>query len=182
MTAPSLHTAVLSLGANIGDRWHYLIQALMQIRDWSAILRCSPVYETEPVGALIQNNFLNLAVVAETTASPSDLLRKISDIELRLGRERFVKWGPRTIDIDIIFYDQAVIRSPDLQIPHPAYANRRFVLMPLCDIIPNKVCPVLHKNMSELLQQCKDNSGIWKTNLTPPDEIFALQRLTRNTK
>ncbi len=127
----------LSLGANQGDRLNNLQQALQLLEaNKVRILRVSRVYETEPYGFRAQAWFLNLAVEVETTLLPQQLLHAIHRIEGRLKRRRTVRNGPRTIDIDIVFYRNAIMNTADLQIPHPRYKERAFVLAPLSDLIP----------------------------------------------
>ena len=124
-----MKTAFLSLGSNVGDRERNLEAALRQLTAPSLYIRqISSVYETEPVDYTGQRWFLNLAVEAETELFPMQLLWRIAKVEHQLGRVRTIDKGPRTIDIDILFYGRAVIRTPALEVPHPRIAARRFVL------------------------------------------------------
>jgi len=142
----------LSLGSNLGDRQANMQAAIDRFPAAGIQLRrVSPVYETEPVDYLDQPSFLNLVVEVETELAPSDLLSQTTAIEKELGRVRNVPKGPRTIDIDILFYDQAVIETPTLTIPHPRVAERRFVLVPLNDLEPNLRHPVTKQTVQELL-------------------------------
>ncbi len=115
------------------------------------ILRTSPIYETEPLDYTDQRWFLNLVAEAETTLFPMQLLSRTAKIERALGRVRTVSKGPRVIDIDILLYGRAVIRTPRLEVPHPRMAERRFVLVPLADLVPDLRHPVTHRSVSEML-------------------------------
>lgn len=138
-----MHTVYLSLGSNIGDRLYYLKQALREISNTSdiKIQKNSPVYETEPVGDPNQDKFLNMVCMIQTNLKPLELLQVLMNVEKRLGRVRTRRWGPRTIDIDILLYDKEQIKHPDLIIPHPHMKNRAFVLIPLKEITPDIVFP-----------------------------------------
>ena len=115
------------------------------------ILRVSSVYETEPQGRRNQRWFLNLVVEAETELFPRQLLRRIAKIEQQLGRRRMLANGPRTIDIDILFYGNFVVETPELKIPHPRFAERRFVLAPMAELVPDLRDPLSRRTMRELL-------------------------------
>jgi 2-amino-4-hydroxy-6-hydroxymethyldihydropteridine diphosphokinase len=142
----------LSLGSNVGDRMRHLEAAIERLRAPDLhTLRTSPVYETEPVDYTAQRWFLNLVVEAETGLFPLQLLARIHRIERALGRVRTVPKGPRTIDIDILFYGNTVMRSATLEIPHPRLHERRFVLAPLADLAPGLRHPGLHQTVRELL-------------------------------
>ena len=142
----------LSLGSNIGDREDNLRKAIERLAAPDLhVLRVSPVYETEPVEYTNQRWFLNLVVEAETTLFPRMLLTRIHRIERALGRVRTVPKGPRTIDIDILLYGRAVVEIPDLQIPHPRMTERRFVLVPLADLVPHLRHPVTRQTVREML-------------------------------
>jgi 2-amino-4-hydroxy-6-hydroxymethyldihydropteridine diphosphokinase len=145
-------TVYLSLGSNIGDRARNLQAALAQLAAPDLrILRTSPAYETEPVEFTAQRWFVNLAAEAETELFPLQLLSRIGRVERALGRVRTVPKGPRTIDIDILFYGRAIVRTPTLEIPHPRMAERRFVLAPLADLAPELRHPVTRKTIREML-------------------------------
>jgi 2-amino-4-hydroxy-6-hydroxymethyldihydropteridine diphosphokinase len=142
----------LSLGSNIGDRERNLREAIERLGGAGiAVLRVSPVYETEPVDFAGQPWFLNLAVEAETALFPMQLLARTSRIERELGRVRSTPKGPRTLDIDILLYGDTVVHTPRLGIPHPRMAQRRFVLAPLADLDPRLRHPVTHQTIAELL-------------------------------
>jgi len=148
-----LNTVYLSLGSNIGDRAANLRAAmdLLAAPDLR-ILRVSPVYETEPVGCVEQGWFLNLVVETETELLPKRLLARTARIERTLGRIRTVRNGPRTIDIDILLYGDSVVRTAELEIPHPRMAERRFVLAPLADLAPGLRHPVTHRTVREMME------------------------------
>jgi len=142
----------LSLGSNLGDRVQHLARALEQLAAPDLhVLRSSPIYETEPVDYANQGWFLNLVVEAETTLFPKQLLHRTQRIERDLGRIRTIPKGPRTLDIDILFYAQSTVRTPELEIPHPRVAERRFVLAPLADLSPALRHPVTHKTVAQML-------------------------------
>jgi 2-amino-4-hydroxy-6-hydroxymethyldihydropteridine diphosphokinase len=137
----------LGLGSNIGDREANLEAAIERL----APVRRSPIYETEPVDYLNQRWFLNLVVEVETMLLPMQLLARTLKIERELGRVRGVPKGPRTIDIDILLYGDAVVRTTKLEIPHPRMAERRFVLAPLADLAPDLRHPVTKETVREML-------------------------------
>lgn len=127
---------ILSIGSNIGDRKENIEEAVRRINglDGTKVLKVSGMYETEPVGYEDQPYFLNICVLVNTEQSPMELLDSIHEIENSLKRKRVIRWGPRTIDIDIITYGDLNIDTEDLQIPHPRYRQRAFVLKPMADI------------------------------------------------
>jgi 2-amino-4-hydroxy-6-hydroxymethyldihydropteridine diphosphokinase len=145
-------TVYLGLGSNVGDREANLRSAIERLGTPGLhVLRVSPVYETEPVDYAEQRWFLNLVVEAGTSLLPMQLLARIAGIERSMGRVRAIPKGPRTIDIDILLYGQAVIRSEALEIPHPRMGERRFVLAPLADLAPGLRHPIAHRTVSEML-------------------------------
>lgn len=145
-------TVYLSLGSNIGDRARNLQAALEQLAAPDLrVLRTSPAYETEPVEYTAQRWFLNLVAEAATELLPMQLLLRTGRVERALGRVRTVPKGPRTIDIDILFYGRTIVRSARLEIPHPRMAERRFVLAPLADLAPDLRHPVTRKTVREML-------------------------------
>lgn len=147
-----MKTAYLGLGSNIGDREQNLKEALAKLSAPDLrVARHSSVYETEPVGFTAQRWFLNIVVEIETELFPMQLLARIAKVEQALGRARTVKNGPRTLDIDILLYGRAVVRSARLEIPHPRMAERRFVLAPLAELAPELRHPVTHQSIRAML-------------------------------
>jgi 2-amino-4-hydroxy-6-hydroxymethyldihydropteridine diphosphokinase len=146
----------LGLGSNLGDREKMLAEAVRALDSPRLrILRLSPVYETEPVGPAAQNWFLNLVAEAETDLFPLQLLHRTSKVEAQLKRRRLAPNGPRTIDIDILLFSNFVIDAESLEIPHPRFRERRFVLAPLADLAPHLRDPVTGKSIRELLAELK---------------------------
>lgn len=155
------HKIYLSLGSNLGDRAAQIEKALTRLSEEGVrITKRSSLYETEPVEFHKQGWFLNCAVEAETILTPKQLLRVVRDIEKELGRKRVVRSGPRTLDIDILIYDDVLMSGKDLEIPHPRMSHRRFVLIPMVEIAPSLRHPALHLTMSQLLEATSDRSQI----------------------
>lgn len=147
----------LLLGSNLGDRRENLLFARGHIADKAGeILLSSKIYETAAWGKTDQPAFLNQVVAIRTTLDPRTLLNTLLGIENIMGRERKIKWGERSIDLDILLYENEVINDPALVIPHPGIANRRFTLLPLAEIAASRIHPVLKKTMAQLLEECKD--------------------------
>lgn len=126
----------IALGSNEGARLEHLRRAVAELEDLGSVEAVSGVYETDPVGGPAQDPFLNAVAVLDTVSKPQDLLVSLHQIEAAHDRAREVHWGPRTLDLDIVSSDGAPVRMPDLEIPHPRAAERRFVLEPLCDVWP----------------------------------------------
>src|SRR3984957_18901587 len=146
----------LGLGSNLGEREKMLAEAVRALDSPRLrILRLSPVYETEPVGLAGQNWFLNLVAEAETDLFPLQLLHRTSKVEAQLKRRRLAPNGPRTIDIDILLFSNFVVDADSLEIPHPRFRERRFVLAPLADLAPHLRDPVTGKSIRELLAELK---------------------------
>ena len=149
-------TAYLGLGSNLGDRTGNLRQARCGISAIAGVQRCrmSPIYETDPVGGPAgQARYLNAAAQIETTLAPEELMGQLLALEQRIGRaprDQRVRWGPREMDIDLLFYDQQRIRRAELVIPHPRLHERWFVLRPLADLAPNLIHPVLGCTVEQL--------------------------------
>ena len=126
----------LALGSNMGDRWSFLREAVAALPDVVAV---SPVYETDPVGPPGQDRYLNAVVELDTGRSPRDLLGIAHRLESAAGRVRVERWGPRTLDVDVLWMDGITVEEPDLQVPHPRMYERDFVLIPLADLAPDLV-------------------------------------------
>lgn len=149
--------AYLLLGSNEGDRLGLMQDGMEQIsKTCGKIVGQSRMYETAAWGLEEQPDFLNMAIIIDTPLQPIELLKAIHDIEQNLGRQRTLKWGQRTLDIDILFFGQHIINIPELTIPHPSVQLRRFALVPLNEIASGFVHPVLNKTISGLLADCPD--------------------------
>lgn len=154
---------VLSLGSNVGDRLNYLTLSKTAIRNYiGSIQFSSNIYETEPWGIDNQDSYLNQVVAVQTDRTPNDLLDNIHLIERELGRIRREHYGPRTIDIDILYYGERIIDIENLKIPHPHIQKRRFILVPLSEILPQMQHPLLKKTNQELLDVVKDEGKVTK--------------------
>ena len=154
-----MKTVYLSLGSNLGDRQRNLEAALEKLASRDLLIkRVSAVYETEPVDTTDQRWFLNLALEAATDLFPMQLLWRIAKVENALGRVRTVPNGPRTIDIDILLYSRTVIHSPALEVPHPRMAQRRFVLAPLAELVPDLRHPVTRRTVREMLDMAPEQT------------------------
>ncbi|MEM1323132.1 MAG: 2-amino-4-hydroxy-6-hydroxymethyldihydropteridine diphosphokinase [Bacteroidota bacterium] len=156
-----LHQVYLHLGSNQGDRQQQLegAQALIEA-SIGRIGQCSAIYETAAWGITDQEDFLNMALVVESALPPEAVMQAILAIEEQMGRKRVEKWGPRVIDIDILFYDQLLINQPNLTIPHPHLQDRAFVLVPLLEIAADFYHPILQKTIEELYIECRDSLDV----------------------
>jgi 2-amino-4-hydroxy-6-hydroxymethyldihydropteridine diphosphokinase len=151
----------LLLGSNMGNREAFLSKALTEIdATIGKISKKSKIYQTEPWGEKEQEDFLNIAVEVETKLKPKKILEKIHEIEKLLDREETYKWGPREIDIDILFYGEEMISEVDLTIPHPFIHERKFTLIPLAEIAPELYHPIMGANIMDLLLECEDQSEV----------------------
>lgn len=151
------HKVYLSIGSNMGDKEGQLHFAIDQFRQMDTVknIKVSEFIQTEPYGGVEQDVFINGAVAIETILSPEELLDELHQIEAKAGRERLIHWGPRTLDLDIVFYDDLVMDSEDLIIPHIDMQNRDFVLRPLAELCPGKVHPIMHQTVKQLLENLK---------------------------
>src|SRR6266704_335967 len=145
------HSVYLALGSNMGDRRGNLAAALQRLREVVEISAISSIYETEPVGYLDQPRFLNIVCRGKTMLSAQELLKYAKDVEVAIGRQPTFRNGPRTIDIDIIFYDDLHITQGNLTVPHPRMSERAFVLVPLAEIAPGVIDPVSGQTAQQLL-------------------------------
>lgn len=153
----------LLLGANLGDRHHTLAQARQQLaQHLGAVLQTSTIYETAAWGLTDQPAYLNQVFLLETARSPEAVLAETQAIEQALGRVRAERWGARVIDIDLLFYNDLILNTPALTLPHPYLHLRRFTLQPLADIAPDLVHPVLKQTIRQLLDACPDESQVIK--------------------
>lgn len=154
--------AYLSLGSNLGDRERNLREAIERIGQIGALLSVSSIYETEPVEVTEQPEFLNCALQLETSLMPAPLMQRLLAVEKAMGRQRVQKKGPRIIDIDILLFGSSVLNTAGLTIPHPAMHNRRFVLQPLAEIVPEVEHPLLKKTVQELLAELPAGQAVRK--------------------
>lgn len=158
-----MSTAYLLIGGNLGNRSAYLQEAMHLIQQSCGnIVHSSAIYETAAWGVTSQPSFYNRALALETLLEPAELMQKLLRIEEQMGRKRILKMGPRIIDLDILLIDQQIISTGLLTLPHPALPFRRFALLPLCEIAPNLIHPVLQKSIRQLLEECTDELDVQK--------------------
>ncbi len=164
----------VGLGSNLGERLENILQALEFIQGMplTKILDYSSVYETAPVGYRAQGNFLNQVIQITTGQTPVSFLEKSLVIEKKLGRRRRIKWGPRTLDVDLLFWGNLVVQTDALVLPHPQIESRRFVLEPLCEIAPQFVTPLNQKTVQQLRDECADRNAV---TLYLPKEEFTFK-------
>jgi 2-amino-4-hydroxy-6-hydroxymethyldihydropteridine diphosphokinase len=163
------HIAYIGVGSNLGDKLQQCEQSLREILrvDQHRLLARSSFYKTQPLGFLEQDWFVNGAIKIETCLEPLELLRSLKEIELKLGRKESLRWGPRAIDLDILFFDDETIRTGELILPHPRLEERQFVLVPLVEIDCYLIHPVLQKTVLQLLQSLKEDQGVEKLQNNP---------------
>ncbi len=158
-----MNNVSLLIGGNMGDRMANLAAARNSINiDCGRIISASSIYETEAWGYKEQDSFLNQALVIQTPLEAEALMDTILNIEIALGRKRKIPLGPRIIDIDIIYYNDEIMNTSSLTIPHPSMSQRKFVLMPLTEIRPDFMHPILLKSNEVLLKECEDSSVVYK--------------------
>ncbi|MFB5763072.1 2-amino-4-hydroxy-6-hydroxymethyldihydropteridine diphosphokinase [Paenibacillus medicaginis] len=159
--------AYIALGANLGDREHTLLDAIgrLDAHPDIQVQRCSDLYETEPVGYVDQPSFINMAIAVRTALSPLELLRYMLFIEQELGRVRSVRWGPRTIDLDLLFMEGVTLQTSELVLPHPRMEERAFVLIPLADILIEDDLSGFTDIVQSAMRKLDGKDGIqrWKT-------------------
>ena len=155
-------TAYLGLGSNLGDREENLRKSLSLLGDAGEITALSSIYETEPWGYAEQPSFLNMVCGFRTYLSPPELLGLVQEVERRLGRVRTIRYGPRTMDVDILLYGDRIVDTSDLQIPHPRIPERAFVLAPFAEIAPDIEHPTLKRPISVLLADAPGRETVVK--------------------
>jgi 2-amino-4-hydroxy-6-hydroxymethyldihydropteridine diphosphokinase len=160
MCTKTRKSVYIALGSNLGNRSKNLEEAIKSISnlDKTRMVKLSNIYETNPVGYLKQNKFLNMVALIETGLEPFLLLKNLQQIENSLQRKRIIRWGPRTIDLDILLYDKLIIEDPKLKIPHPEMLNRAFVLIPLKDIASGM--EINGVNIDRYIDACNDKIGV----------------------
>ena len=158
------HIAYIGIGSNIGDKTAHCEKAITKILqvDRHRLLLKSSLYKTQPLGYAAQDWFVNGVIKIETDLEPHGLLQTLKTIESQLGRTETFRWGPRTIDLDILFFNDEEIHSEELDIPHPLIQERQFVLVPLAEIDRNLIHPVFKKTIQDLLQNLKEDQGVMK--------------------
>ena len=158
----SRHTAYIALGSNIGDREQHLKNALAKIEELGEFVKLEKIssfYNTAPVGYVEQPDFLNAVVKVKTILEPEELLSILQEIENTEGRERKIHWGPRTLDLDILLFDDMVINTDTLVVPHPEMTKRDFVLVPLCEIAPYAIHPLKKEYIKNIKEEYEHNSS-----------------------
>ncbi|MFB6469351.1 2-amino-4-hydroxy-6-hydroxymethyldihydropteridine diphosphokinase [Cytobacillus sp. Hz8] len=170
--------AYIALGSNIGNRFLYLSQAIQELAKRKEVVleNTSSVYETDPVGYEDQDPFLNMVIKVSTSLKPMDLLMVCQEIEKNLGRKREIRWGPRTLDLDILLYNQENIESENLMIPHPRMTERAFVMIPLLEINPDIHVPKMNQSLKDLWndQVISNKEGVRKWKQKNGEGVFAL--------
>ncbi len=158
------HIAYIGIGSNIGDKLDHCEKAISEIlkADHHKLLAKSSLFKTQPMGYTSQDWFVNGVIKIETNLEPPELLRTLKTIESQLGRAETLRWGPRTIDLDILFFDDLEMYTEELQIPHPLLQDRQFVLVPLAEIDRDLTHPVLKRTIQELLNDLKEGQGVEK--------------------
>lgn len=153
------HKAFLLLGSNLGNRLSNINSGIQQVSKYASVVQTSSIYNTMPWGIRNQPDFLNQVIEIETDLNPETLLLQISEIEKSFQHAKIEKWGARYLDIDILLYNNIILEGK-LTIPHPEIPNRKFTLVPLCEIAPGLVHPIFNKTVAELLKECRDFSEV----------------------
>lgn len=163
-TANAMHLAYIGFGSNIGDRLGHIRNAIRALSKTEGITlqKTSSIYKTDPVGHEAQAEFLNGVAAIQTDLPPLSLLHALKDIETAIGRQHRIRWGPREIDLDILIYGGMCFQTEKLVIPHPEMHLRRFVLVPLAEIAPDFVHPVLKETIQTLLERLADDKSVLK--------------------
>jgi 2-amino-4-hydroxy-6-hydroxymethyldihydropteridine diphosphokinase len=156
--------AFIGIGSNVGDKIKNCRQAITEIRQCkqNRLIAQSPLYKTEPIGYTRQDWFINCVIKVETNFTSYELLNALEDIEMSMGRERVHKWGPRIIDLDILFFNDEIFQCEGLTIPHPEVQNRAFVLVPLREIARDYIHPLLKRSIAQLVADLGTGQGIEK--------------------
>jgi len=154
------HSCVIGLGSNLGEKARHINQAMEGISRLGKIESLSAMYKTQPWGNEAQDFFLNAVVMIQAKIDPWDLLQQLIQIELKTGKEKKEHWGPRKIDLDILYYGQKIIFEKSLIIPHPFLHLRNFVLIPMQEVAAGFLHPIYRKTTNELLKQCPDKSKV----------------------
>ncbi|RMA97570.1 2-amino-4-hydroxy-6-hydroxymethyldihydropteridine diphosphokinase [Hydrogenothermus marinus] len=146
----------LGLGSNIGNKEENIKKAISLLSDFVFDIKLAKLYKSKAYGYENQDDFINTAIVGYTNLQPEELLKKLKEIEEKVGRKKRFHWGPREIDIDILFYEDLIFKSENLEIPHPRIYERDFVLKPLVDLEPDFIHPVLNKSVKQLLEELEE--------------------------
>ncbi|MGE7782018.1 2-amino-4-hydroxy-6-hydroxymethyldihydropteridine diphosphokinase [Peribacillus sp. NPDC097264] len=166
----------LSIGSNMGESFDTFQRAFQLLSEDPHIklVSCSSLYETDPVGYTDQDCFLNAVIKVETDLTPEDLLRACMQVERKLGRKRNVRWGPRTLDLDILLYNHENVETEILSIPHPRMHERAFVIIPLMELESDIILPKMNTSLSDLLEKIPDKEGVRLWKLKNGEGVFAL--------
>ena len=158
------HIAYIGIGSNVGDKARQCERGISEILklDRHRLLARSSLYKTQPIGYTKQDWFINLVIKVETEMDAPALLCSLKEIETRLGRVKTLRWGPRAIDLDILFFNDHQIQTDELTVPHPLIQDRQFVLVPLAEIDPSLIHPILKKTIQQLLSDLKEDQGVEK--------------------
>ncbi|WP_078414581.1 2-amino-4-hydroxy-6-hydroxymethyldihydropteridine diphosphokinase [Priestia abyssalis] len=168
--------AFISLGSNLGDRFQYLKEAVMQLNNHESVelINMSSIYETDPIGYEEQSAFLNMVVKICTSLSPVSLLTRLQEIEREHGRKRDIRWGPRTLDLDILLFNQENIETEQLEIPHPRMTERAFVMIPLFEVDHDVQIPNQAHSISSIIDSLQDKEGVRVWKQKNGEDVYAL--------